>query len=103
MFRKFRVQNFMCLKDVTVNLEPLTIFAGPNSSGKSALFKALTTFTKLLWYPTHGGIHGDFNVEYGVGLAVVSGLCALNSTMFMCEAASGVGLRIFLAFLICVV
>lgn len=58
----------MCLKDVTVNLEPLTIFAGPNSSGKSALFKALSTFTKLLWYPTHGGPHGDFNVEYGVGL-----------------------------------
>lgn len=58
----------MCLKDVTVNLEPLTIFAGPNSSGKSALFKALSTFTKLLWYPTHGGHYGDFNVEYGVGL-----------------------------------
>jgi len=68
VFRKFRVQNFMCLKDVTVELEPLTIFVGPNSSGKSAFFKALTTFARLLWYPVRGGPGGDFNIEPGVTL-----------------------------------
>lgn len=68
MFRKFAVENFMCLKDVAVELEPLTIFAGPNSAGKSAFFKALTTFSKLLWYPVRGGPSGDFNVEAGVTL-----------------------------------
>jgi predicted ATPase len=68
MLKKFRVQNFMCLKDVTVELCPLTIFIGPNSSGKSAFFKALTTFCRLLYYPVRGGTFGDFNVEPGVGL-----------------------------------
>ena len=68
MFRKFRVQNFMCLKDVTVELDPLTVFAGPSSSGKSAFFKALGCFTRLLSYPVSGGRTGDFNVEYGTTL-----------------------------------
>lgn len=68
VFRRFRVQNFMCLKDVTVDLEPLTIFVGPNSSGKSAFFKALTTFSRLFWYPVRGGRTGDFNIEPGVTL-----------------------------------
>lgn len=68
MFRKFRIRNFMCLQDVSVDLEPLTIFIGPNSAGKSALFKALTTFSRLLWYPARGGYSGDFNVEPGITL-----------------------------------
>ncbi|MBU2008645.1 MAG: AAA family ATPase [Chloroflexi bacterium] len=71
MFRRFRVRNFLCLKDVTVDLEPLTTFVGPNSSGKSALFKALSTFCRLLWYPVRGGPGGDFYVEPGAGLDAV--------------------------------
>jgi predicted ATPase len=68
VFRKFRVRNFMCLKDVTVDLGRLTILIGPNSAGKSAFFKALSTFSRLLWYPVRGGYKGDFNVEPGVTL-----------------------------------
>ncbi len=66
MFAKFRVQNFMCLKNVCVELEPLTIFIGPNSSGKSAFFKALKTFHTLFRYPVRGGKFGEFQVEPGV-------------------------------------
>ena len=42
MFKQLRIKNFKSLAD-TGNLEmkPLTILVGPNSSGKSALFKAL--------------------------------------------------------------
>lgn len=58
----------MCFKDTTVELEPLTIFIGPNSSGKSALFKALNTCTRLLRYPIRGARSGDFNVEPGITL-----------------------------------
>jgi predicted ATPase len=72
MIRRFRVENFMCLKDVTVDLGQLTIFVGPNSSGKSALFKALTTFTRLLYFPVRGAFRGDFNVEPGVTLDEVA-------------------------------
>jgi predicted ATPase len=58
----------MCLKDVTVELEPLTILAGPNSSGKSALFKALGCLTRLLSYPLTGGKTGEFTLEFGTTL-----------------------------------
>ncbi len=65
MFSKVRIQNFMNLHDVTVELGPLTIFVGPNSSGKSAFFKALTTFSRLLRYPVKGGRTGPFMLESG--------------------------------------
>lgn len=79
MLKKFRVKNFLCLKDVTVDLAPLTVLIGPNSSGKSALFRAIVTFCRLLWYPVRGGPMGDFNVEPGITLddAVWNGDTAL--------------------------
>jgi predicted ATPase len=41
------IKNFRCLRDVTIQLEPLTIFVGPNASGKSTLLKALNPQLKL--------------------------------------------------------
>lgn len=38
-----RIQNFRCLRDVTLELGPFTVFVGPNASGKSAIADALTT------------------------------------------------------------
>ncbi|MEM9806768.1 MAG: AAA family ATPase, partial [Cyanobacteria bacterium P01_D01_bin.56] len=35
-------QNFRCLRDVTLELGPFTVFVGPNASGKSAIADALT-------------------------------------------------------------
>ena len=55
----------MCLQDVTVELGPLTIFVGPNSSGKSTFFKALSTLGRLLTYPVRGGRTGPFFIEAG--------------------------------------
>jgi len=66
MLTRFHVKNFLCLKDVDVDLGPLNIFIGPNSSGKSALFKALGTVSRLLRYPLRGDASGDFNVEPGI-------------------------------------
>lgn len=65
MYKKVRIQNFMCLQDVTVELGPLTVFVGPNSCGKSAFFKGLTTFGRLLTYPLRGGKTGPFFIEGG--------------------------------------
>ena len=58
----------MCLRDVEVELEPLTIFVGPNSSGKSALFKAFGTLSRLLRYPVRGAGRGEFSVDLGITL-----------------------------------
>src|SRR5262245_45666372 len=41
MITKLRVQNFKCLRDVTVELGPLTVLIGPNDSGKSSVLDAL--------------------------------------------------------------
>jgi predicted ATPase len=68
MFKKFRVQNFLSLKDTAVQLSPLTVLIGPNGSGKSAFFRALTTFCRLFTYAVRGGKEGEFQVSYGVGL-----------------------------------
>jgi predicted ATPase len=42
MFKQLRIKNFKSLADTgDLEMRPLTILVGPNSSGKSALFKAL--------------------------------------------------------------
>jgi predicted ATPase len=41
MISRVHVQNFRCLRDVQIELEPLTILVGPNASGKSTILNAL--------------------------------------------------------------
>src|SRR5439155_12429157 len=48
MIHNIEVENFMSLKSISVELNPLTLFIGPNASGKSAFFKAFVLLSKLL-------------------------------------------------------
>jgi predicted ATPase len=41
MIQKLIIRNFKCLRDVTVNLEPFTVFVGANGSGKTSILQAL--------------------------------------------------------------
>ncbi len=41
MIKRITIKNFRSLKDVTVDLENVNLFIGPNNSGKSNFFKAL--------------------------------------------------------------
>jgi predicted ATPase len=41
VLRRVEIKNYRCLRDVDVQLAPLTVFVGPNASGKSALLEAL--------------------------------------------------------------
>lgn len=41
MIRKVHFQNFRCLRDVELTLEPLTVLVGPNSSGKTTVLQGL--------------------------------------------------------------
>jgi predicted ATPase len=43
MLKKLHVQNYRCLKDVTITFEPLTVLVGANGTGKSTLLNALRT------------------------------------------------------------
>ncbi len=45
---KIHIKNFMSLRDVTLPLKPLTIFVGPNASGKSNAVTALYRLHKMM-------------------------------------------------------
>lgn len=47
MIERVHIENFRCLKDVTVELGPLTILVGPNACGKTALLEALDRAREL--------------------------------------------------------
>jgi len=50
------VQNFRCLKDVTLNCDPLTVLVGQNGTGKSCLLQAL----KIFYEPNANYDESDF-------------------------------------------
>lgn len=45
MIRRVAIKNYRCLRDVELELSPLTILVGPNASGKSSILNALTRFS----------------------------------------------------------
>jgi AAA15 family ATPase/GTPase len=47
-----RFQNFRSLRDVTVDIAPLTVIYGPNGSGKSSLLYGLLTLKNFLSNPS---------------------------------------------------
>ena len=68
MIRRIEFENFMSLRNVSVDLEPLTVFIGPNGAGKSAIFKGLVALSRFFSGSPIRGPHGDFNLEPGVNL-----------------------------------
>lgn len=70
MLRKVEFENFMCLKNVSVELDPFTVLVGRNAAGKSAIFKALVTLARLVGnHPAPvRGARGEFFLEPGVTL-----------------------------------
>src|SRR5690625_6379576 len=74
MIDKFGVKNFKAFKDkVELDIKPLTILTGTNSSGKSSFTQALRLYNKIDKIQTNSGLHlkigfneelallGDFN------------------------------------------
>ncbi len=49
MLRKFQARNYRSIDNETVHLEPLSVFVGPNGSGKTNLFRGLELFGELLF------------------------------------------------------
>jgi predicted ATPase len=41
MIKKIRIENFRCIRELEMDLEPLTVLVGPNASGKSTVLAAL--------------------------------------------------------------
>jgi predicted ATPase len=45
--RELHIKNYMIHQDTKVQLQPLTVFVGPNGGGKSASFDALLNFSMV--------------------------------------------------------
>ena len=50
MITKFHIENFKCLRDVTVELKPLTVLIGKNDTGKTSFLEALGVLGGLVGY-----------------------------------------------------
>jgi energy-coupling factor transporter ATP-binding protein EcfA2 len=68
VIHKIYIENFMSLKNVSIDLEPLTVFVGPNGSGKSAIFKAFVLLSKFINGVPVRGQRGEFKTEQGTTL-----------------------------------
>jgi len=82
IIKSLRIQNFRCLKDVTLTCEMLTMLIGPNGSGKSSIIKSL----ELFYNPNAKYTEDDFynkNITQPIEIAVTfSDLTAGESKLF---------------------
>ena len=46
MIKRFRVQNYKALRDVTVDLTPIHVLIGPNDSGKTSILEAIAALCR---------------------------------------------------------
>jgi len=68
MLERIHIENYKCLRDVTVDLGDFTILIGPNDSGKSSFLEVVQTFGKILRQGYPGVFAGDrslANVVWG--------------------------------------
>ena len=58
MFKRIQLSNFKCIDQAQLELKPLTVLCGPNSSGKSSLTQSL-----LLLKQSSESIGGIYNLS----------------------------------------
>jgi predicted ATPase len=67
MLERIHIENYKCLRDVTVDLSDFTILIGPNDSGKSSFLEIIQTLSKLV-RTNHanlfGGNHSPANLVW---------------------------------------
>src|SRR5690349_16954629 len=57
MLERIHIENYKCLRDVTVDLGDFTILIGPNDSGKSSFLEVIQTLSRLV-QPNHPNFFG---------------------------------------------
>jgi predicted ATPase len=50
MITRFHVENYKALRDVTLELTPIHVLIGPNDSGKTSIFEALSALSRTTQY-----------------------------------------------------
>jgi predicted ATPase len=89
MIRRIRISNYKSLRDVEIELEPLTVFLGPNAAGKSNLFDAMGLFSRMA---TEKNLQAAFAPHRGAPLEAfyygdrgLEGLIAAKKVQFTME------------------
>ena len=90
MIKRVRIQRYKSLKDVDINLEPLTVVIGPNAAGKSNLLDALGLLSRMA---TSDTLKEAFSEHRGVPLEAfyygdegLDGLLSQDTAQFTIEA-----------------
>jgi len=63
MITRVYVENFKSLKQVNIELKPLTIFIGPNGAGKSSILQSILILKKLYNVQGNLTLNGLFHLE----------------------------------------
>lgn len=75
---QLRIQNYRCLRDVTIDFEPLTALVGPNASGKSSILYAMDPKRPIPSSDWTDAVHGG-----------VSGISRFGATTKKAKAGAG--------------
>src|SRR5207247_7507501 len=59
MLDRIHIENYKCLRDVTVDLGDFTILIGPNDSGKSSFLDVIQTLGTIAQQPFQKAFSGD--------------------------------------------
>lgn len=62
--RRLSIKNFKIHRDTSLKLCPITVFVGPNSGGKSAIFDTLINFSVAC----RGDLAGSLGSDGDIGL-----------------------------------
>src|SRR5690606_21736785 len=63
MLQSFQVQNFKCLRDVKIDLDPFTVLVGPSDGGKTSILEALRLLGRTLDAPYTEVFRGETSAE----------------------------------------
>ncbi|MBM4059700.1 MAG: DUF2813 domain-containing protein [Planctomycetes bacterium] len=70
MIRRLTIENYRCLRAVTMNLEPLTVLVGANGTGKSSVFAALgSSFSPVDRWARDATVTVRVHAEHATGRA----------------------------------
>jgi len=64
LISKIEIRNFKGIRDLSLDLKPLTVIVGPNGSGKTSVLEAITLFAQSTNRSILSKIGGDI-IEYG--------------------------------------
>lgn len=60
MIKRFRVQNYKALRDVTLDLTPIHVLIGPNDSGKTSILEAVAALSRSVDHSVASSFLGDW-------------------------------------------